>query len=121
MRTLAHVQTSLLYLLFLLSLSTCSSTPSLSQWQWQQAEAGLPHQAIVLSVAAEGTQIWAGYYGAGGLAVSQDGGQTWSIGAVGARDNPVLTCSFSPLMKPSKLTNFGLLPEMAYSRALTPV
>lgn len=78
-----------MYLFFLLILSACYSTPSLPQWQWERVEAGLPRQAIVLTVAAEGQHIWAGYYGLGGLATSRDGGRHWSAGSVGSADNPV--------------------------------
>lgn len=92
---------NILVCLLSLSLIACQTSSLPAQWQWQRAEAGLSHQAIILSVAAEGNQIWAGYYGTGGLAVSQDAGQTWSTGAVGARDNPV----FDLLVLPSDAAN----------------
>ena len=62
------------------------------QWQWERAEAGLPRQAITVAVAVDPldpTHLWAGYYAAGGLATSHDGGQTWLAGAEGLADNPV--------------------------------
>lgn len=66
---------------------------SLSQWQWERAEKGLPRQAsIVLAVDAHPTdpnQIWAGYYAAGGLLTSPDNGQTWLTNQVGLADNPI--------------------------------
>lgn len=34
-------------------------------------------------------RLWVGYYAAGGLATSHDGGQTWRTGAEGVADNPV--------------------------------
>ncbi len=77
--------------LLLLSLSACHLT-SPPPWHWERAEAGLPRQAIILSVAADPVdpaRLWAGYYAPGGLASSFDGGQTWTTGAEGLADNPV--------------------------------
>jgi photosystem II stability/assembly factor-like uncharacterized protein len=70
-------------------LSACQVTPG---WVWERAEAGLPRQAVVLALAidpARSDRMWAGYYVPGGLATSDDGGQTWIIGAQGLGDNPI--------------------------------
>jgi photosystem II stability/assembly factor-like uncharacterized protein len=63
-----------------------------SDWHWEHAEAGLPRQSVVLALAvdpANPERLWAGYYAPGGLASSQDGGQSWTFGARGLGDNPV--------------------------------
>ena len=73
------------------SLSACQTGRPL-QWRWERAEAGLPRQAIITSVAADHAdpdRLWVGYYAPGGLATSLDGGQTWAAGATGLGDNPV--------------------------------
>lgn len=80
-------------LLPFLSLIACQATPP-PQWQWERADAsrGLPRQTIVTAVAADPTnsnRLWAGYYAPGGLARSDDGGQTWTMEAEGLGDNPV--------------------------------
>lgn len=77
--------------LWLLSLTACQTTDS-PAWQWERAEAGLPRQAIALTVAADPVdpaRLWVGYYAPDGLAASQDGGQTWTAGASGLAGNPV--------------------------------
>jgi len=79
----------------LIVLAACQTTLPASppQWQWVRAENGLPRQAsIVLAVAVnplDPDQVWAGYYAAGGLLSSRDGGQTWSAGGSGLADNPI--------------------------------
>jgi len=73
-------------------LAGCRSQPEVLPWQWEAANAGLPHQAIFLTVAANPTnprQLWAGIYATGGLATSHDGGQSWRTGAAGLADNPI--------------------------------
>jgi photosystem II stability/assembly factor-like uncharacterized protein len=68
-------------------------------WHWERAEAGLPHQVVILALAtdpADPNQIWAGYYAPDGLATSYDGGQTWNPGAQGLHDNPVFDLLLSP-------------------------
>ncbi|MEM7343352.1 MAG: hypothetical protein AAF485_03855 [Chloroflexota bacterium] len=74
------------------------------QWDWEPADAGLPRQAIVATVAIDPNQpdrLWAGYYDTAGLATSRDGGQTWTFGGDGLGHNPVfdllaLSSSASP-------------------------
>jgi photosystem II stability/assembly factor-like uncharacterized protein len=78
-------------LLLLLVLTACQPAPP-PQWRWQRAEAGLPRQAITLAVAADPgdpNRLWAGSYTPGGLARSEDGGRSWTIGEVGQAGNPV--------------------------------
>ena len=78
--------------LFLVFIAACRDVTGASQWRWERAEAGLLRQVIVLAVAADAAQpdrLWAGFYGTDGLAVSQDGGQSWQAGAIGSADNPV--------------------------------
>lgn len=61
-------------------------------WVWEQAEAGLPRQAVILALAVDVSRpdrLWAGFYLPGGLARSDDGGQTWTIGAKGLNENPI--------------------------------
>jgi hypothetical protein len=73
-----------------LVLTACQSNPP-PQWRWERAEAGLPRQAITLAVAADPTdpnRIWVGSYTPGGLARSDDGGQTWTMGTAGRAGNP---------------------------------
>lgn len=87
--------------LLLVSLAACATAPN-PRWQWQRAETGLPHHAIILTVAAHPTDpniIWAGYYDSGGLAITRDGGQTWTTGAAGLADNPVF--DLLPLRNPA--------------------
>ncbi len=63
-----------------------------SDWRWQPAENGLPRQAVILTLAADPNNpnhLWGGYYAPGGLAISHDGGQTWTTSAQGLADNPV--------------------------------
>ncbi|MBI1879370.1 MAG: hypothetical protein HYR94_14325, partial [Chloroflexi bacterium] len=81
-----------------LTLSACQST-SPPQWQWQRAEAGLPRQAITLAVAADPddpNRLWVGSYTPGGLARSDDGGQTWTSGIAGRAGNPVFDLLATP-------------------------
>ena len=76
-------------LCILWALSACQATPD---WVWERAEAGLPRQAVTLALTVDPgdpSRLWAGYYAPGGLAVSPDGGQTWTIGAQGLGDNPI--------------------------------
>lgn len=78
-------------MLAILYLAACQAIP-VSQWRWERVEAGLPHQAIVSSVAAnplDPDHLWAGYYAAGGLATSRDGGQTWTSTIESLGENPV--------------------------------
>ena len=80
-----------LLILSIVSLAACQPK-SAPQWRWERAEVGLPHQAIVTSVAANPlnhNQLWAGYYAAGGLATSRDGGQSWTPTVEGVGENPV--------------------------------
>ncbi len=83
------------YLLFgcLLILISCQETQiEQSEWQWQRAEAGLTHQVIVTSVAIDprnSDRMWAGYYGSGGLVMSEDGGRSWDESLTRWDDNPV--------------------------------
>jgi photosystem II stability/assembly factor-like uncharacterized protein len=70
-------------------LSGCRPAPG---WIWERSEAELPRQVVILALAADpenANLIWAGYYATEGLATSEDGGHTWTIGARGLRDNPV--------------------------------
>jgi photosystem II stability/assembly factor-like uncharacterized protein len=100
----------LLCSLVILGLSSCQSTSSSANWHWEPANAGLPHQAIVLAVAADPTdpkRLWVGYYASGGFATSLNGGQSWSTGAVGLDDNPIfdllpVPADSSSLLEPAK-------------------
>lgn len=79
-------------LLFLL-LSSCRTIPPPPVWEWQRVETGLPRQAIIQTVAVhphQPTHLWVGYYATGGLAVSQDGGQTWLTDFNEASAGPIL-------------------------------
>ncbi len=94
------------YLFFILLLTACQAAPA-PQWRWQRAEAGLSHQSITLAVAADPTnpdRIWTGSYTPGGLARSEDGGQTWTTIEVERAGNPVFDLLFlpSPLLSPPK-------------------
>jgi len=83
-------------LCILWALSACQAT---SDWVWERAEAGLPRQAVTLALTvdpADPSRLWAGYYAPGGLAVSPDGGQTWTIGAQGLGDNPIFDLLLLP-------------------------
>lgn len=78
--------------------SACQ-TPALPPWRWARTEAGLPRQVTTLAVAtdpADSNRIWAGTYAAGGLAHSQDGGQTWTTSTDGLSDNPIFDLLFIP-------------------------
>jgi ligand-binding sensor domain-containing protein len=82
------------YTLIILGLTACQPEEIIPpKWQWERAETGLPRQAIFLAVAADPldpAHLWGGYYAAGSLATSHDGGQTWTTGAQGLTvDNPV--------------------------------
>jgi ligand-binding sensor domain-containing protein len=80
--------------LLLLFLTACQSLPR-PDWHWARAEDGLPRQAIALSLAVDPDQpdrLWVGYYAPGGLATSQDRGQSWSVSGSdqpGLADNPI--------------------------------
>ena len=81
-----------------LNLTACQ-TPPPPQWRWQRAEAGLPRQATIVTLASDPTHpnlLWLGYYGPGGLAMSQDGGRTWRVSAAGSDDNPIFDLLFIP-------------------------
>jgi photosystem II stability/assembly factor-like uncharacterized protein len=83
-----------------------------STWHWERAEAGLPRQAIVLSVAVDPANpdlLWAGYYAPGGLAASRDAGLTWTVVAQGLRDNPVFDLLVLPGSQLWAATRDGLL------------
>ena len=103
-------------LLLLLILTACQST-SPPQWHWERAEAGLPRQAITLAVAADPTdpnRLWLGYYAPGGLARSDDGGQTWTtgVGAAGLADNPIFDLLFVALKRRgNKWNTLGRYPR----------
>lgn len=103
-------------LLFLLVACQTPTPASPPQWQWVRAENGLPRQAaIVLAVAINPTdpdQLWAGYYAAGGLLSSQDGGQTWTAGGSGLADNPI----FDVLLAPSTGDNDSTVQLWAAAR-----
>ncbi|NJN98429.1 MAG: hypothetical protein HC875_32245 [Anaerolineales bacterium] len=93
------------YLFFILLLTACQAAPA-PQWRWQRAEAGLSRQSITLAVAADPTnpdRIWTGSYTPGGLARSEDGGQTWTTIEVERADNPVFDLLLLPpsLLSPS--------------------
>jgi photosystem II stability/assembly factor-like uncharacterized protein len=84
--------------LFVILLSACGPVPP-SMWVWQRAETGLPRQAIFTTIAvdpADNNRLWAGYYGPGGLASSQDGGQTWQTTPSDFADNPVFDLFVEP-------------------------
>jgi photosystem II stability/assembly factor-like uncharacterized protein len=77
-------------------LSACQTPPD---WVWEKAEAGLPRQAVTLALVADPrdpSRLWAGYYAPNGLAVSSDGGQTWTIGAQGLGDDPIFDLLLLP-------------------------
>ena len=85
------------YLIFcvagLLTLLTAAcQSATVPEWHWERAEVGLSRQTLVSAVAIDSTnnrRMWAGIYAAGGFAASNDGGQTWTIGAEGLGDNPI--------------------------------
>jgi photosystem II stability/assembly factor-like uncharacterized protein len=90
-----------LYLTLLLAACQASQAP---QWRWERAEAGLPRQSISLAVAADpadANRLWLGSYTPGGLARSEDGGQTWTSLEVGRAGNPVFDLL---LLQPSLLS-----------------
>jgi len=63
----------------------CQRQPQ-PEWQWTRAEAGLPRQAITLSLAVEPNQpdrLWSGFYAVPRLASSQDRGESWRIDEAG--------------------------------------
>ncbi|MBE7551013.1 MAG: hypothetical protein HS126_08060 [Anaerolineales bacterium] len=81
-----------------LLLSACQTT-ALPHWRWVRAEAGLPRQMTTLAVAtdpADSNRVWVGAYAAGGLARSEDGGQTWTTSTDGLTDNPIFDLLFIP-------------------------
>jgi ligand-binding sensor domain-containing protein len=81
-----------------LLLSACQ-TAALTHWRWAQADAGLPRQVTTLAVTTDpvnSNRIWVGAYTAGGLAHSQDGGQTWTTFTDGLTDNPIFDLLFIP-------------------------
>lgn len=85
-------------LFLLIVLTACQSTPP-AQWHWQRAETGLPRQMITLAVAADPTEpnrLWLGSYTPAGLARSDDGGQTWTMGSAGREGNPVFALLAAP-------------------------
>ncbi|MEW5959749.1 MAG: hypothetical protein AB1801_18645, partial [Chloroflexota bacterium] len=88
------VPASLVAVLLLLCLTACQNRPN-PEWQWRRAETGLPRRAITLSLAVDpdkSDRLWVGYYATGGLAMSQDRGQTWTMSDAtqpGLVDNPV--------------------------------
>lgn len=78
-------------LYFMLLLAACQASQA-PQWRWERAEAGLPRQSISLAVAADpadADRLWLGSYTPGGLARSEDGGQTWTPIEVERAGNPV--------------------------------
>lgn len=82
---------ALLLIISTLYLAACQPAPA-PQWRWERAETGLARQAIVTSVAAnprDPNRLWAGYYAAGGLATSLDGGQSWTPTVEGLGETPV--------------------------------
>ena len=94
--------------LLLAFLSACQTQLETPRWQWQRAETGLPRQAIFLTIAADPldpNRLWAGFYDSGGLAMSTDGGQTWTTEAAGLADNPV----FDLLALPSTNSKSGVV------------
>jgi hypothetical protein len=106
----------------LLILSGCRPAGS---WHWERAEAGLPHEAMILTLAADPTdpqRLWAGYYAPAGLAVSQDGGETWVYNAEGLGDNPIFELLYLPcyctLDKERPMVSSWRLPVTGYLRAV---
>ncbi len=81
-------------IVFGLATIACQPDP-LAPWNWERAETGLPHQAIVQTIAINPHDFndwWLGYYAPGGLATSRDGGQSWSMSGPAEpvlADNPV--------------------------------
>lgn len=80
-------------------LLTACQTAALPQWHWTRANAGLPRQLTTLAVTtdpADSNRIWVGAYAPGGLARSEDGGQSWATAGDGLSDNPVFDLLFTP-------------------------
>lgn len=105
----------------LLILSGCRPTGS---WHWERAEAGLPHEAVVLSLAVDPTdpkRLWAGYYAPSGLAVSEDGGETWAYNAEGLGDNPIFELLYLPGSFLLAATRDGLLESSDGGASWKPV
>lgn len=81
-----------------LLLTACQSA-ALPEWRWTRADAGLPRQMTTLAVTTDPTdsnRIWVGAYAPGGLARSEDGGQSWLTVADGLSDNPIFDLLFIP-------------------------
>ena len=79
-------------LLLLIVLAGCRTDQTFSAWSWEKAEAGLPRDAIVLTIAADPDdplRLWAGVYDSTGFVISRDGGQSWQTNVQGLDDNPV--------------------------------
>lgn len=93
-----QVQITLLVSLLCLSLVACQPA-SEPEWRWERAETELPHQMVVLAVAADPgdpDRLWAGYYARNGLIRSEDGGQSWRADTVGLAESPVFDLLFVP-------------------------
>lgn len=89
--------------LILLFATACHQTEaaevSSAAWQWQRAEQGLPRRSIILTVAvdpADPQRLWAGQYAAESLAVSHDGGQTWTSLPARLVNNPIFDLLAGP-------------------------
>lgn len=130
MNSMRHVWSSTaLFLLLFFNLAACQAelTP---QWQWERAENGLPRQAIVQAIAVNPRapdQLWLGYYAPGGLAASNDGGQSWQTGETGLAglaDNPVFDLLVTTSPGPPTVwaaTRDGLLTSLDLGDSWQPV
>jgi len=108
MRLVRCIGFGVLYVL-LWVLTGCQAIPD---WRWELAEADLPRQTVILTLAVDPDdphRLWAGYYAPGGLAISQDGGRTWSTDTQGLGDDPVFDLLSVPGHSLLAATRDGLL------------
>lgn len=122
----------ILFLIIIGGLAACRmESVTAPQWRWTQAESGLQRQTIMATVAADPlnpAHMWVGYYAAGGLAASHDGGQTWLTDLEGIGDNPVIdllpvvyTLAGQPKVEVWAATRDGLLVSIDHGDSWQPV
>jgi photosystem II stability/assembly factor-like uncharacterized protein len=122
----------ILFWIIIWGVTACQTgTVTSPHWRWTRVEAGLQRQAIFTAVAADplnSENLWAGYYSAGGLVTSHNGGQTWLTNLEGVGDNPVfnlLPVVYAPDGEPKvevwAATRDGLLVSINYGNSWQPV